>query len=60
MSFSIQDIIDNASLRTRVLTGMEGIQRTLRWAHVCELADPSEWVGEGDLLMTTGLSLIHI
>ncbi|MBT9236051.1 PucR family transcriptional regulator [Pseudomonas sp. MG-2] len=57
MSFSIQDIIDNASLRTRVLTGMEGIQRTLRWAHVCELADPSEWLGEGDLLMTTGIGI---
>ncbi|WEK29661.1 MAG: PucR family transcriptional regulator ligand-binding domain-containing protein [Candidatus Pseudomonas phytovorans] len=57
MSFSIQDIIDNVSLRTRLLTGMEGTQRTLRWAHVCELADPSEWLGEGDLLMTTGMGI---
>ncbi|MBX6689764.1 PucR family transcriptional regulator ligand-binding domain-containing protein [Pseudomonas sp. USTB-Z] len=57
MSFSIQDIIDNISLRTRLLTGIEGTQRTLRWAHVCELADPSEWLGEGDLLMTTGIGI---
>lgn len=57
MSFSIQDIIDNVSLRTRLLTGIEGTQRTLRWAHVCELADPSEWLGEGDLLMTTGIGI---
>ncbi|WP_336331420.1 PucR family transcriptional regulator [Pseudomonas putida] len=59
MSFSIQDIIDNVSLRTRLLTGVEGTQRTLRWAHVCELADPSEWLGEGDLLMTTGIGIPH-
>jgi len=57
MSFSVQDIIDNVSLRTRLLTGMEGTPRTLRWAHVCELPDPSEWLGEGDLLMTTGIGI---
>ncbi|QXI30952.1 PucR family transcriptional regulator [Pseudomonas vanderleydeniana] len=57
MPLSIQDIIDNASLRTRLLSGAEGTQRTLRWAHVCELADPSEWLGEGDLLMTTGIGI---
>ncbi|WP_261398009.1 PucR family transcriptional regulator [Pseudomonas sp. DR48] len=57
MPFSIQDIIDNVSLRTRLLTGAEGALRTLRWAHVCELSDPSEWFGEGDLLMTTGIGI---
>ncbi|TCV66190.1 purine catabolism regulator [Pseudomonas fluorescens] len=57
MSFSIQDILDNASLRTRLLTGVQGAQRVLRWTHVCELADPSEWLGEGDLLMTTGIGI---
>lgn len=57
MSYSIQDIIDNASLRTRFLTGTEGAQTTLRWAHVCELSDPGEWLGEGDLLMTTGIGI---
>lgn len=57
MAFSIQDIIDNVSLRTRLLTGAEGAQRVLRWAHVCELADPSEWLGDGDLLMTTGMGV---
>ncbi|NUT74914.1 PucR family transcriptional regulator [Pseudomonas sp. C1C7] len=57
MPFSIQDIIDNVSLRTRLLTGVECAQRSLRWAHVCELSDPSEWLGEGDLLMTTGIGI---
>lgn len=57
MSFSLQDIIDNVALRTRLLTGAEQVQTALRWAHVCELADPSEWLGEGDLLMTTGIGI---
>ncbi|MFJ3261692.1 PucR family transcriptional regulator [Pseudomonas sp. NPDC086581] len=57
MPFHIQDILDNASLRTRLLGGSEGIGRRLRWAHVCELADPTEWLGEGDLLMTTGIGI---
>ncbi|WP_437884375.1 PucR family transcriptional regulator [Pseudomonas sp. LRF_L74] len=59
MSFSIQDIIDSVSLRTRLLSGEQGTQRPLRWAHVCELPDPSEWLGEGDLLMTTGIGVPH-
>lgn len=59
MSFSIQDILDNVSLRTRLLTAPQASQRTLRWAHVCELANPSEWLGEGDLLMTTGIGIPH-
>lgn len=57
MPFCIQDILDNATLRTRVLAGSAGSTRALRWAHVCELTDPSEWLGEGDLLMTTGMGI---
>lgn len=57
MPFCIQDILDNASLRTRLLGGAEGVNRRLRWAHVCELADPTDWLGEGDLLMTTGIGI---
>lgn len=59
MPLSIQDIIDNVSLRTRLLSGAVGIEKPLRWAHVCELPDPSEWLGEGDLLMTTGIGIPH-
>ncbi|MFJ4443426.1 PucR family transcriptional regulator [Pseudomonas sp. NPDC089422] len=57
MKFTISDIINNSSLRTRLLTGTEGLALTVRWAHVCELADPTEWLGEGDLLMTTGIGI---
>ncbi|MNF63827.1 Purine catabolism regulatory protein [compost metagenome] len=57
MPFCIQDILDNSSLHTRLLGGSQGSIRSLRWAHVCELADPTEWLGEGDLLMTTGIAI---
>lgn len=57
MSLSIQDLIDNAPLRSRLLSGAAGLARRVRWAHVCELADPTEWLGEGDLLMTTGIGI---
>ncbi|MCY1482833.1 Purine catabolism regulatory protein-like family protein [compost metagenome] len=57
MPLSIHDIIESAPLRTRLLGGSAGLSRRLRWAHVCELADPSEWLGEGDLLMTTGIGI---
>ncbi|BAN48780.1 PucR family transcriptional regulator [Metapseudomonas resinovorans] len=57
MPLCIQDIIDIAPLRTRLLNGPAGLSRPVRWAHVCELADPTEWLGEGDLLMTTGIGI---
>lgn len=57
MPLSIQDIIDSPPLHTRLLSGGAGLQRRVRWAHVCELADPTEWLGEGDLLMTTGIGI---
>lgn len=57
MPFCIQDILDDSALRTRLLAGAENTARRLRWAHVCELADPTEWLGEGDLLMTTGIGI---
>lgn len=56
MQLTINDIIKTAELRTRLLSG-GGLERPVHWAHVCELEDPTEWLGEGDLLMTTGLAI---
>ncbi len=44
-------------LRSRVVAGGNGDARQVGWAAVCELPDPTEWLGDGDLLMTTGLSV---
>ncbi|KAF1070503.1 MAG: Transcriptional activator PmfR [Pseudomonas citronellolis] len=57
MPLCIQDILDSPALHTRLLGGSAGSDRRLRWAHVCELADPTQWLGEGDLLMTTGIGI---
>ncbi|WP_166360258.1 PucR family transcriptional regulator [Pseudomonas akapageensis] len=57
MPLNVSDIIAIPELRTRLLSGGQGLGRTVRWAHVCELADPTQWFGEGDLLMTTGIGI---
>lgn len=57
MPISIQDILDDPVLSTRLVSGASHAGRLLRWAHVCELPDPSQWLGEGELLMTTGLGI---
>jgi purine catabolism regulator len=57
MSLRIIDIINMPELRTRLLSGSEGTSQLVRWAHVCELPDPTEWLGEDDLLMTTGIGI---
>ena len=38
-----------------VLAGEEGLDRELRWAHVIEMADPSDLLKGGELVLTTGI-----
>ncbi|MCD2180324.1 PucR family transcriptional regulator [Rhizobium sp. C1] len=57
MPLRIMDIINTPELRSRVVSGEQGLDRIVRWAHVCELADPTKWLGDGDLLMTTGIGI---
>ncbi|MGH8464311.1 MAG: PucR family transcriptional regulator ligand-binding domain-containing protein, partial [Pseudomonas sp.] len=57
MSLHVRDLIALPELRSRLLSGAEGLDREVRWAHVCELPDPTEWLGEADVLMTTGLGV---
>lgn len=57
MSLHIRDLIALPELRSHLLSGTDGLEREVRWAHVCELPDPTEWLGEGDVLMTTGLGV---
>lgn len=53
----VLDLIAIPELRSRLLSGAQGLDHKVRWAHVCELPDPTEWLGEGDVLMTTGLGI---
>ena len=54
---TVRDLVGLPDLRTWVHAGAGGLERAVSWAHVCELADPTEWLGEGDLLCTTGLGI---
>jgi purine catabolism regulator len=38
-----------------VITGEAGLDRELRWAHVIEMADPSDLLKGGELVLTTGI-----
>src|SRR5919106_410614 len=38
-----------------VIAGEDGLERELRWAHVIEMADPSDLLKGGQLVLTTGI-----
>ncbi len=38
-----------------LIAGAEGVDRELRWAHVIEMADPSDLLKGGELVLTTGM-----
>lgn len=57
MALTVDQLVARPELATRVVAGEAGTGRQIGWAHVCELPDPWQWVGEGDLLMTTGLGI---
>lgn len=52
---TVADLAATASLNTRVLAGESGVGRQVLWAHSCEMADPEQWLGPHELLMTVGL-----
>lgn len=54
VSCTVRDIVENPTLATRVLAGEKGIDRELTWAHSIEVTRPWEWMGSGELIMTTG------
>lgn len=54
VSLTIRQLVDNPSLRTRILAGDAGAERPVLWAHTCELPDPWNWLGTGELLMADG------
>lgn len=57
MPITLNDLAQTPELRSRVIAGAKGCDELVSWAHVCELPDPSEWLGKGDVLMTTGIGI---
>ena len=54
MPLTVRDLVKMPTLRTRLLAGERGADKPLTWAHSCEVARPLEWMGNSELLMTTG------
>ena len=57
MAITVGELIAVPSLGTRIVAGHSGLDRRITWAHVCELPDPWLWMGEGELLLTTGIGV---
>jgi purine catabolism regulator len=54
----IKDVLELPVVRrslAEVIAGEEGLDRELRWAHVIEMADPSDLLKGGELVLTTGI-----
>src|SRR3954463_5001843 len=44
-------------LDVEVLAGEANLDTPVRWVHISELRDPTQWLAGGELLLTTGLAL---
>ncbi|MGW8064286.1 PucR family transcriptional regulator [Streptomyces ziwulingensis] len=41
----------------RVVTGLDAVDRPVRWVHITELTDPASFLKGGELVLTTGMPL---
>ena len=54
---TIADVVGSPALQLRVIAGHEGLDRSVSWAHVSELSDPTPWLLGAEMIMTTGLAV---
>lgn len=59
MGLTVNELTEISGLRTRFLAGRRGGDRVVLWAHSTEQSRPWEWLGTGDLLLTTGRIVPH-
>lgn len=57
MAITVRELVAIPQLRTTLYAGAAGADRTIAWAHSCELEAPWEWLEANDLLMTNGLGI---
>lgn len=53
----VRELLDDVELGLEVVSGGEHLDREVRWAHVSELIDPTEFLEGGELLLLTGVRL---
>ncbi|WP_308249749.1 PucR family transcriptional regulator [Sphaerisporangium fuscum] len=54
---TVEDLLSFPALQLRLLTGERGLQRSVSWAHVSELEDPTPWLLGAEMIMTAGLAV---
>ncbi len=57
MPITVKELASIPNLGTWVFAGESGLDREVSWAHVCELPDPTEYLADGELLMTVGYTV---
>lgn len=51
----VRELLELETFRdAELVAGERGVEREVRWAHVVDMPDPAPWVGDGQLLLTTG------
>lgn len=54
---TVADLLAFPALQLRLLAGAAGLARSVSWAHVSELADPTPWLLGAEVIMTTGIAI---
>jgi purine catabolism regulator len=52
---TVRDLVERLELP--LCAGAAGLDLPVRWVHISELLDPTQWLAGGELLLTTGLQL---
>ena len=57
MTPTLAGLVERPELALRVLAGDDHLDRSVLWAHTSELADPTDFLEGGELLLTTGIGI---
>jgi purine catabolism regulator len=52
---TVRDLLKD--LDVNLVAGEPGLDLPVRWVHISELTDPTQWLSGGELLLTTGMQL---
>ncbi len=55
---TVQDILAISELDLRLLAGAKSTSNPVRWVHITEVPDPTQWLKGGELLLTTGYGFV--
>ncbi|MCD0481074.1 PucR family transcriptional regulator [Streptacidiphilus sp. ASG 303] len=54
---TVGDLLSYPALQLRLLAGSAGLGRSVSWAHVSELEDPTPWLLGAEMIMTVGMAV---